>query len=735
MTDQQPLEQLRQIRIEKLEQIQKLGINPYPATIKRDHNILQAREMMDQMVAIAGRIRSIRGHGNLYFLDLEDPNGKIQTMLRKDLVSDTIFTLVKLLDIGDFVSIQGKVITSKTGETTVEASNLQIVTKSLRPLPDSWYGLKDVEERYRHRYIDMILNPEVREKIINRSKVVQKIREFLLQEGFLEVETPILEITASGALANPFLTHIKAYDMDLYLRICMGELWQKKLMVAGFEKTFEIGRAFRNEGVDREHNPEFTMMEYYYGYADYLKNMEMQERLMGFVVKEVTGDYKVKIDDQEINFQPPYSRKTFAQLIKEATNIDIDSFTDLKTMQKGMTDYGLKIDPKWGRGHLVDEFYKEYVRPNLIQPVFVTHHPRDLKPLAKADPNNPEYTQSFQLLANGFELSNNYSELNDPIDQAERFAKQSELDQAGDDETMTRDSEFVEALEYGMPPVSGTGIGIDRFVALITNSHHIREVIAFPLMKPKTSQFVIRQTKPSDQNYYPIIKDNPYFRISDSIKEKYPSVSVGLAIVRGVKIVKNNEQLSKQIEKELEMYAGLSRQQIGDFKEIASYRQMYHEMGVDWHSRMPSPEALLKRIIEGKGLYNINVCVDAYNLIVMRHRVSCGAFDLSKFDFPTELTIGLGGEKIDLLGKDGITDIKQSEVFYQDKSGPYNLDFNYRDAVRTAVTESTKDILINVDGVYDVTRSHVERTLKETLEIITKYCGGEIELAGIVIAK
>jgi len=404
MTDtQQPLEQLRQIRIEKLKQIQSMGINPYPATIKREHSIAQARDMMDANVAIAGRIRSIRGHGNLYFLDIEDPRAKMQAMLRKDLVTETIFTLVKLLDIGDFVAVQGKVITSKTGETTVEVTDLQIATKSLRPLPDSWYGLKDVEERYRHRYVDMILNPQVREKIMIRSKVVQKIREFLRGEGFLEVETPILEITASGALANPFLTHIKAYDMDLYLRICMGELWQKKLMVAGFEKTFEIGRAFRNEGVDREHNPEFTMMEYYYGYADYEKNMEMQERLMGFVVKEVTGDYKVKIGDQEINFQPPYPRKTFVELIKEATQIDIDSFSDLAIMQKAMQDYGLKIDPKWGKGHLIDEFYKEYVRPNLIQPVFVTHHPKDLKPLAKQDPKNTEYTQSFQLLANGFD--------------------------------------------------------------------------------------------------------------------------------------------------------------------------------------------------------------------------------------------------------------------------------------------------------------------------------------------
>lgn len=503
MTDQQPLEQLRQIRIDKLNEIRNMGINPYPATITRDHSVKQALSMMDKAVAIAGRIRSMRGHGNLIFLDIEDPSAKIQTMVRKDLVKDTVFTLVKKLDIGDFAAVQGKVIKSKTGETTVEVTDLQIASKSLRPLPDSWYGLKDVEERYRHRYVDMILNPDVRKKIITRSLTIQKIREFLLKEGFLEVETPILEITASGALANPFLTHIKAYDMDLYLRICMGELWQKKLMVAGFEKTFEIGRAFRNEGVDREHNPEFTMMEYYYGYADYIKNMEMQERLMAFVVKEVTGSYVVKVGETEVNFEAPYPRRTFAEIIKEITNVDILAYEALEDLQKAMREYGFKIDPKWGRGHLVDEFYKEYVRPNLIQPVFVTHHPKDLKPLAKEDPQNPGFTQSFQLLANGFELSNNYSELNDPIDQKERFDAQKELDAAGDDETMTSDEEFVEALEYGMPPVSGTGIGIDRFVALITNSHHIREVIAFPLMKPKTATHTITSKgniqKPSDK--------------------------------------------------------------------------------------------------------------------------------------------------------------------------------------------------------------------------------------------
>ncbi|NMB56906.1 lysine--tRNA ligase [Candidatus Beckwithbacteria bacterium] len=485
MSDQ-PIDQILKLRRERLEAIKEFGVNPYPAKTQRTHKIADARNSLTESVIIAGRIMSLRGHGNLFFLDLEDGSGKMQVMIRRNQIQESEFEIIKKLNVGDFLEAKGVVIESKTGEITVDTTAIKLLTKSLRPLPDGWYGLKDNEARYRKRYLDFILNPEVKQKIIIRNQVIQEIRQFLINEGFLEVETPILETTASGALANPFKTHIKAYDMQLYLRICMGELWQKKLMVAGFEKTFEIGRAFRNEGVDREHNPEFTMLEYYWGYADYQMNMEMQERLIAHVVKKATGNFLIKNGEHEINFEPPYPRKTFRQLILEYTQIDIDSLESLEDLRNAFTNHGLKVDSNWGKGHLIDEFYKQFVRPNLIQPVFVTHHPEDLKPLAKKDPDYPGYTQSFQLLANGFELSNNYSELNDPIDQAQRFNKQKELDQAGDNETMTADEEFVEALEYGMPPVSGTGIGIDRFVALLTNSHHIREVIAFPLMKPKT---------------------------------------------------------------------------------------------------------------------------------------------------------------------------------------------------------------------------------------------------------
>lgn len=482
------LDETRDRRIQKLNELKKNGINPYPAKIKKSHKVSQALEMKGQSVEIAGRIRSIRGHGNLFFIDLQDPSARMQIMIRKGSSSDASLSLAQKLDVGDFIAVQGTVMTTKTGQLTVESSDLQLASKSLRPLPDTWYGLKDVEERYRHRYLDMIINDDVKEKIITRSKVIQAMRQFLLNEGFLEVETPILETNASGALANPFLTHIKAYDLDLYLRICIGELWQKKLMIAGIEKTFEIGRAFRNEGVDREHNPEFTMIEYYWGYADYQMNMAMQERLLEYIVRESTGSTKVKVADQEIEFKAPYPRKKFRDIIMEYTELDIDGFNSLKDLQQAMKDYGFKLDPKWGVGRLTDEFYKEYVRPNIIQPVFLTHHPKDLKPLAKEDPDYPGYTQSFQLLTNGFEVSNNYSELNDPIDQNERFKTQQALDDAGDDETMSSDEEFVEALEYGMPPTSGTGIGIDRLVALLTNSHHIREIIAFPLMKPRIEE-------------------------------------------------------------------------------------------------------------------------------------------------------------------------------------------------------------------------------------------------------
>ena len=480
----QPTEEYRKIRIEKLNKIKKAGINPYPASCIKKNTVSEARGMEGKKTAVVGRIRAWRGHGKMQFVDLHDETGKIQIVFKADELKKEEFELLKLLDIGDFLAVQGKIFKTKSKEVSVLVKSFQILAKSLRPLPDKWHGISDIEGRYRRRYLDFIFNKSVKEKILLRTKAIKAIREYLDNNGFIEVETPILETTASGALAKPFKTHINAYSMDIFLRICIGELWQKRLMAAGFEKTYEIGRAFRNEGVSKEHNPEFTMLEYYWAYADFKQNMDFQEKLIAFVVKKALGEYKVKYQKEIIDFTPPYPRKKYFDLMKEETSIDIPKLKK-EELSKKAHQMGLKIDKKWSLAKLIDEFYKEFVKPKIKGPLFLTHHPVELKPLAKLDQKDQGVVESFQLLIAGFEISNNYSELNDPLAQLKNFNQQKEMKEEGDEEAMVKDNDFIEALEYGMPPTTGTGIGIDRFVSLISDSHSIREVITFPLMKPK----------------------------------------------------------------------------------------------------------------------------------------------------------------------------------------------------------------------------------------------------------
>jgi lysyl-tRNA synthetase class 2 len=473
--------------MEKLEQLKKKGVNPYPSSCGREEKIAQAQDMLGDEVSVAGRIMAWRGHGKIKFTDLKDESGSMQIVFKAGEISAEEFEDLELLDVGDFLEVDGEVFETRTGEVSVLVKKYRLLSKSLRPLPDKWHGLKDVEARYRKRYLDFLFNPDAKEKILTRTKVIKAMREYLDQNGFIEVETPILETTASGALAKPFKTHIDAYDLDIFLRICMGELWQKMLMVAGFGRTYELGRAFRNEGVSKEHNPEFTMMEYYMGYADFEDNMAFQEQLVAYVVKQATGDYEIEYQGRKINFEPPFPRKKFYEIIEEKTGVKVGEISH-KELIKTAEEKGMEVEDEWGHTKLIDEFYKEFVRPDLTGPLFLTHHPVDLKPLAKIDPDNPALTESFQLLVAGFEISNNYSELNDPLIQARNFAEQKKMKDAGDEEAMAEDHEFVKALEYGMPPTSGTGIGIDRLVALITDSHSLREVMAFPLMKPKEEE-------------------------------------------------------------------------------------------------------------------------------------------------------------------------------------------------------------------------------------------------------
>lgn len=479
----------RSVRVRKMQELQDSGINPYPAKVHRTHTVAQAiEENHDSTVSIAGRVMLKRDMGKLTFCTVKDESAEIQIALKKDELDEELYKrFVKKVDAGDIISASGMRFQTHKGQESVLVSDWALLSKALLPLPDKFHGLADEETRYRKRYLDFLVNPEQKEKILTRSAIVRHLRDFLYTEGFIEVETPMLESIASGAMAKTFDTHLNAFDVPVHLRICIGELWQKRLLVGGFEKIFEIGRAFRNEGVDRQHNPEFTMIEYYWAYADYENNMDLHEKMLPYIIEKSIGTLDIEHDGHNINFSGPYPRVTFRDAVLDHSGIDINDYESVESLTEVMVQKGYEVEEHAGRGKLLDLLYKQSTRPKIIQPTFVLNYPVELKPLAKKA-EDPRYTEMFQLVVNGFELSNSYTELNDPIDQKERFTHQAEQKAAGDEEAMNYDTDYVEALEYGMPPATGTGIGIDRLVALITNSHTLREVTAFPFMKPLTKE-------------------------------------------------------------------------------------------------------------------------------------------------------------------------------------------------------------------------------------------------------
>lgn len=473
-----PLEELKKIRLQKLAEIKKLDIDPYPARTSRKQSVIKALTMMGKSVMIAGRIMGIRGHGGIQFFDLNDESGKIQLVFKKDQLKTNDQKLLALLDIGDFLAAQGKVFKTKAGEVSIEVTDLQLLTKAIRPLPSIWHGLKDVEERYRQRYVDLAINAEVKKIFYLRTKVLRTIREFLDNNGFLEVETPILQPMYGGASARPFVTHHNALNCDLYLRIS-DELYLKRLIVGGFEKVYEVSKDFRNEGIDRVHNPEFTQVEFYWAYGDYEDLMKLTEELIAKILKNDLGDIK-------INFKFPIPRITFRNLLLKEVGIDIDKIDSEKDLLSEIKKKKIKIDLKRviGLGGIFDKLYKEKIRPKIIEPTFVIDYPASMIALAKRKEDNPKQIASFQLLANGFELIKAYNELNDPIDQKERWLETEKLSKKGDEAAERLDEDYIRALEYGMPPTAGWGMGIDRLVSVLTGLP-IKEVILFPTLKPE----------------------------------------------------------------------------------------------------------------------------------------------------------------------------------------------------------------------------------------------------------
>jgi lysyl-tRNA synthetase class 2 len=484
------LEKIRKIRLQKLKHLEARGFDCFPRQSKRTHKISDALKNFVQLahqkkeVVLSGRILGWRGHGGVVFLDIKDESGKIQILFKKDKLGEKGLDFFQhFFDIGDFIELQGILIKTKTEEKTLEVLNFKMLAKSLRPLPEKWHGLIDVEERYRKRYLDLIFNEEVKNKFKTRTKIITFLRGFLEKQGFLEVETPTLQPIYGGARAKPFKTHLNTFNMDLYLRIS-PELYLKRLLVGGFEKVYEIGKCFRNEGVDKVHNPDFTILEFYWAFADCKEMMKLIEKMIVSLLKRVSGKSILQHENQKINFKTPWARIEFSQLFKKYTKIDLEEINQAGLFKK-VKELGIVVEQDAPKAEIADEIYKKYCRPKIQNPCFVLHHPVGFQPLAKRFEKNSSKLANIQLVIGGIELANSFSELNDPVEQSERFKEQEKLFKRGFKEALRSDKDFLETLEYGMPPAAGCGMGIDRLVALLTDSHSLREIILFPTMKSK----------------------------------------------------------------------------------------------------------------------------------------------------------------------------------------------------------------------------------------------------------
>ncbi|MDW7668336.1 MAG: lysine--tRNA ligase [Bacillota bacterium] len=489
MSDLENLNELRKIRREKLKKLIDDGRNPY--RIEKYDATDNSKEIHDKFeeyegksVSCAGRIMSKRGQGKVGFYDIQDSTGTIQLFAKQNLLGDEEYEYLKTYDIGDIIGVKGEVFKTNRGEISIRAKEITLLTKSLQLLPEKYHGLKDPDLRYRQRYTDLIVNPEVKNTFIKRNKIIRAVREYLDERGYLEVETPILNTIAGGASANPFVTHHNTLDIDMYLRIA-NELFLKRLIVGGFDAVYEMGKMFRNEGMSIKHNPEYTAMELYKSYADYNDMMDLTEGLIAYMAEKALGTTKITYQGTEIDLTPPWKRVSMHELVEEETGVDFYALESDEEARKIAKDkLNLEVEDSMKIGHIVNLVFEEFCEKDLIQPTFVLHHPVEVSPLAKRNPDDPRITNRFEAFINTWEVANAFSELNDPIDQRERFDEQLKQREAGDDEAHMMDTDFVNALEVGLPPTGGLGVGVDRVIMLITDSPSIRDVILFPTMKP-----------------------------------------------------------------------------------------------------------------------------------------------------------------------------------------------------------------------------------------------------------
>jgi lysyl-tRNA synthetase, class II len=715
------MKDFRDERLRKLSELTLLGIDSYPADSERTHNNQQITDEFGQLegktVIVVGRIVSIRKFGKLAFVVIRDGYGQVQLFWRSGKESadrsqsELLITDVHLLDTGDFVQCSGEVIRTQTGEVSVNVLTLRLLSKALRPMPTSFQGFSDVETRYRQRYIDLHLNPEVKKDIEVRSKVTEIIRQFLIRRQFIELETPVLQPLYGGASARPFETYHNKLESDLYLRIS-NELYLKRAIVGGFERVFEFSRDFRNEGIDRSHNPEFTMLEFYWAYANYDDLMTMTEEMLSEILQQLFGSTKFSYQGHELDFTPPYRRVTFREIILENTGLDIDNLST-DDLWAEIKKRKIDVEITAPRKDLLDEFYKETCRKGVIQPIYLTDYPAEMIPLAKKKADNPTYISSVQLVCCGFELLKAYNELNDPIDQLARLTEdQKGLDEGTTEEGMNVDIDFVRALEVGMPPTAGWGMGIDRLVSFLCDKPAIKDVILFPTLRPEDFTEEVKDFYPQVQlpkkkaigkkqkreTSGAELVDGIRFSIDVSVKADFPEAAIGYLVAElPASSQYDSSAILGQATDSL-VARNIEQGKLSEVPEIAAWRKAYSNFGVKPSEYLCSAEALAKRAAKS-GLTQISTFVDIYNAVSVKNLIPMGAVDLDHVNGDIVVRYGKVGETVDLLGMSEVQTINDKQVVYADNDKVITWLWNHRDAKSTAITEGSERVVFFADSL------------------------------------
>lgn len=718
-------------RVIKIKKMETEGLKPWPEYRAITHTSLQALSAYQdnpdstQEMNLSGRLVVKRDHGKTFFGVIQDRAGRIQIYIKKDELGDLAFEqFKKYIDIGDIIWVRGPLFITKMGETTVNVLEVTLLSKCLHPLPEKFHGLTDVEQRYRQRYLDLISNPESKEKFKKRSLIVRTIRQFLQEKDFLEVETPMLHPIPGGAAARPFITHHNAYDMDLFLRIA-PELYLKQLVVGGFERVFEINRNFRNEGVSTRHNPEFTMLEFYMAHGDYLDGIALTEELLATAVRKNFDSLQVQFHGKTIDFTPPLTRLTVEESLVQLGNLTPDQISK-ENIDALIKKHKIQVHSNAGYGVKLFALFEEFVEPNIVQPTFIIGYPIEVSPLSKRDPNNPELAARFELFVCGMELANGFTELNDPFDQAERFKGQAQAREGGDDEAHYYDADYIKALEYGLPPTVGVGIGIDRLVMMLTDTSTIKDVILFPTLKQATPANAPQKKKhpATNQDGKP-----ERFITHPELFEDFKNLRIAIIVITDADNTGSTNELIPQMHALSEKIRhDYTSQTVTDAPAIAVWRQAYRTFGSKPSEFPCSIESLYKRILKGQTLNSVNPLVNIYNYISLKYMLPAGGEDLDHMKGDLQLTYATADEQpVVVLGKDSSEAPYAGEVIYKDGIGTICRRWNWREVKRTVLTSNTKNAILVLEALDSVSDETLVNAQQELVELIKKYCKANVE--------